>query len=62
MMSEACRILKIDHYRHSSYEKSIIDRTNPYIKDRTECFDDYFHCRNKNCKLKACTELVESLC
>ena len=23
-------------------EKSIIERTMQYIKDRTECFDDYF--------------------
>ena len=23
-----------------------------YIKDRTECFDDYFPCRKKKCKLK----------
>jgi putative transposase len=38
---------------HSSYEKSIIERTIQYIKDRTkECFDDYFPCRKKKCKLK----------
>ena len=23
-----------------------------YIKDRTECFDDYVTCRKKKCKLK----------
>lgn len=29
-----------------------VERTIQYIKDRTECFDDYFPCRKKNCKLK----------
>ncbi len=48
----ACRFLKLDHHIHSSYEKSIIERTIQYIKDRTENFDDYFPCRLKNCKLK----------
>ena len=32
--------------------KSIIERTMQYIKDRTECFDYYFPCRKKRCKLK----------
>ena len=32
------------------FEKSIIERTMQYIKDRTECFDDYFPCsRKKGC-------------
>src|SRR6476646_6585739 len=42
---QACRFLKLQHHIHSSYEKSVIERTIQYIKDRTECFDDYFHCR-----------------
>jgi putative transposase len=49
---QACRFLKINHHLHSSYEKSIIERTMQYIKDRTESFDDYFPCRKKKCKLK----------
>ena len=49
---QACQFLKLNHHIHSSYEKSIIERTVQYIKDRTECFDDYFPCRKKNCKLK----------
>jgi putative transposase len=49
---QACQFLKLNHHIHSSYEKSIIERTIQYIKDRTECFDDYFPCRKKNCKLK----------
>ena len=48
---QACRFLRLPHHIHSSYEKSIIERTMQYIKDRTECFDDYFPCRKKNCKL-----------
>ncbi len=49
---QACEFLKIDHHIHSSLEKSIIERTMQYIKDRTECFDDYFPCRIQNCKLE----------
>ena len=48
----ACRFLKLKHHIHSSYEKSLIERTMQYIKDRTESFDDYFPCRKENCKLK----------
>ena len=52
--SQACKFLKLEHHLHSAYEKSIIiERTIQYIKDRTEeCFDDYFPCRKKDCKLK----------
>jgi putative transposase len=49
---QACQFLKLNHHIHSSFEKSIIERTMQYIKDRTECFDDYFPCRKKKCKLK----------
>jgi len=48
----ACRFLTLNHHIHSSYEKSLIERTMQYIKDRTESFDDYFPCRIKNCNLK----------
>ena len=51
----ACRFLGLEHHIHSPYEKSLIERTMQYIKDRTECFDDYFPCRRKNCKLKTHT-------
>ena len=43
--------LKLKHHLHSHYEKSIIERTMQYVKDRTECFDDYFPCKNNKCKL-----------
>lgn len=49
---QACRFLNLDHHIHSPLEKSLIERKIQYIKDRTECFDDYFPCRLKNCKLK----------
>ena len=48
----ACKFLKLKHHIHSYLEKSLIERTMQYIKDRTECFDDYFPCRLENCKLK----------
>jgi putative transposase len=49
---QACNFLKLDHHIHSSLEKSLIERKVQYIKDRTECFDDYFPCRKENCKLE----------
>jgi putative transposase len=52
---QACKFLKLNHHIHSFVykdEKSIIERTMQYIKDRTENFDDYFPCRKKKCKLK----------
>jgi putative transposase len=49
---QACRFLNLRHHIHSPLEKSLIERTVQYIKDRTESFDDYFPCRIKNCKLK----------
>ena len=57
----ASRFLNLDHHIHSSYEKSIIERTMQYIKDRTESFDDYFPCRIKNCKLKHVRNWLGSL-
>ncbi|MGN6630234.1 MAG: hypothetical protein ACTHKJ_10255 [Candidatus Nitrosocosmicus sp.] len=44
---QACQFLKLEHHIHSSYEKSLIERTMQYIKDRTENFDDYFPCNRK---------------
>jgi putative transposase len=49
---QACKFLKLDHHIHSSLEKSLIERTMQYIKDRTESFDDYFPCRKENCNLE----------
>src|ERR1051326_8494896 len=41
---EACVSLNLKHRLHSSYEKSIVERTIEYLKDRTEAFDDYYPC------------------
>ncbi len=49
---QACKFLNLSHHLHSSYEKSLIERTMQYIKDRTESFDDYFPCKKNKCKLK----------
>ena len=46
-----CKLMNIKHHLHSSYEKSIIERTIQYVKDRTECFDDYFPCIKSKYKL-----------
>jgi putative transposase len=59
---QACQFLKLQHHIHSSFEKSIIERTIKYIKYRTENLDDYFPCRKKNCKLKHVTQMAESIC
>ena len=44
---DACRTLGLEHRLHSPYEKSIIERTIEYFKDRTECFDDYYPCARR---------------
>src|SRR4051812_23190035 len=49
---QACGFLRITHHIHSPLEKSLIERTMQCIKDKTECFYDYFPCRLKNCTLK----------
>src|SRR5512147_2990435 len=46
---EACKILRLKHYLHSSVEeKSVIERVMQYFKDRTENFDDYYPCMQKD--------------
>ena len=41
---EACVSLGLEHRLHLPYEKSIVERTIEYLKDRTEAFDDYYPC------------------
>ncbi|MGE3859476.1 MAG: DDE-type integrase/transposase/recombinase [Nitrososphaeraceae archaeon] len=48
---EACNIIGLKHYMHSSIEKSLMERVNQYFKDRTESFDDYYSCRQMECNL-----------
>ena len=53
IIHEACVSLGLKHRLHSSYEKSIVERTIEYLKDRTETFDDYFPCiRTGLCNLQ----------
>ena len=53
MVSTSLQISEIKtSYIHSLFEKSVIERTVQYFKDRTESFDDYFPCtKKKRCKL-----------
>ena len=48
---EACNIIGLKHYLHSSFQKSLMERVNQYFKDRTESFDDYYPCRQMECNL-----------
>ena len=48
---EACNVIGLKHYLHSSFEKSLMERVNQYFKDRTEGFDDYYPCIRNECKL-----------
>ena len=41
---EACSIIGLKHYLHSSIEKSLMERVNEYFKDRIESLDDYYPC------------------
>lgn len=48
---EACHSLGLEHRLHTPYEKSIVERTVQYFKDRTEHFDDYYPCMKQECDL-----------
>ena len=48
---EACSIIGLKHYLHSSIEKSLMERVNEYFKDRIESFDDYYPCRQNECNI-----------
>jgi hypothetical protein len=49
---QTCNFLGLVHRLHSPFEKSIIERTIRYFKDRTEGFDDYYPClRGNSCTL-----------
>ncbi len=45
---QACRRLRIKHIVYNQEDKNIMERSIQYIKDRTECFDDNFPCKD-NC-------------
>ncbi len=42
---EVCNIIGLKHHLHSPLEKGLIERVMQYFKDRTECFDDYYTCK-----------------
>jgi len=48
---EACNMIELKHYLHSSFERSLMERVNQYFKDRTEGFDDYYPCIRNECAL-----------
>jgi len=48
---EACNIIGLKHYLHSSIEKSLMERVNQFLKDRIESFDDYYPCIKEECNL-----------
>ena len=43
--------LRLKHYLHSPFQKSLMERVNQYFKDRTESFDDYYPCMQNECNL-----------
>jgi hypothetical protein len=44
-------VLRLKHYLHSPFEKSLIERVKRYFKDRIECFNDYYPCLQNECNL-----------
>jgi len=46
---EACNWLRLSHRVYQIEEKNLMERFIQNIKDRTECFDDYFPCRKDEC-------------
>ncbi|MDR4510478.1 MAG: DDE-type integrase/transposase/recombinase [Nitrososphaeraceae archaeon] len=49
--NQACNVIGLKHYLHSSIEKSLMERVNQFLKDRIESFDDYYPCRQQECNL-----------
>jgi putative transposase len=47
--NDACKWLRLEHYVYGTELKNLMERYIQYIKDRTECFDDHFPCRKKDC-------------
>ena len=48
---EACNVIGLKHYLHSSLEKSLMERVNQSFKDRIKSFDDYYPCIQNECNL-----------
>lgn len=45
--NDACRWLRLPLKVYGTKLKNIMERFVQQIKDRTECFDDYFPCRKR---------------
>jgi hypothetical protein len=62
---QASIFLNVEHHIHSSIQKSIVQSTNEYRKDRTEALDGYFpSIRNElgNMQSAACMQMANSFC
>jgi putative transposase len=47
---DACKwLLRLKHQVYGTELKNLMERFIQQIKDRTECFDDYFPCRKPDC-------------
>lgn len=46
---DACKWLRLKHIVYGTELKNLMERFIQHIKDRTECFDDHFPCRNESC-------------
>jgi hypothetical protein len=47
--SDACKWLRLKHFVYKIEMKNLMERFIQQVKDRTECFDDHFPCRMKDC-------------
>jgi putative transposase len=47
--NDACKWLRLKHHVYGTEMKNLMERFIQQIKDRTECFDDYFPCRKPDC-------------
>ncbi len=43
--------MRLKHYLHSPFQKSLMERVNQYFKERTESFDNYYPCMQNDCNL-----------
>ena len=59
---QACKFLKLRHHLHSPFEKSIIERTIQYIKDRIDNLMTTFHAEKGIIVIKPCKEMDKSIC
>ncbi|MEM3727068.1 MAG: DDE-type integrase/transposase/recombinase [Candidatus Bathyarchaeia archaeon] len=51
----ACKWARLKHYRYSEEWQNLMERAIQALKDRTECFDDYFPCwheEERGCKAR----------